>query len=1391
MSRKSRVATVIQSYGEGALLRALRLDSGISLTEMSVRISYHKSFLSAIETGTEKASKGVIEGYEKQLRLMPGELQDRIDALRTKSPARVIELLSNNWLPWLQPLLNELSTPSSDKPAVKEGISGYGQDVEKYRRSIELALKNAAEGLLGRSEGLEEINHCLNVLTVLSEAGGRGSVLRMGALRNFFASLPSLNGQELIDNTHQHLPEIVGEEASVSLLPLREEEESRYLRDFVAALLSELYVDPLFRSRMKKELREYLARIPRKSSTEIVAMLSQVYEMLELRYTPEHLESQMKVYVTYIEGVFRYVYLRSFTPKENQPATPRLSDIFVSPYVTELEPNLPTPAQVKTEPPMTTVTFLQDSIYGVLLGGPGTGKSTITHYLAWSHATAQEDNVIDRKPSLLPGNPLPLHIELRPFIEHWKLQDKDIEQLRYDDFLIYAAELCTVEKDQRISTYMFRHLLERRRMVILLDGLDEVPELRERQKLVAVIENFARHYPGNFILVTSRPVGYPLVHFSDQSFKPVEVQAFSETQIQEYVTQLYRYLLQRPVLLETDKQGIDALLKRLKEPGLYRLAENPLLLMVIVMQSRAYGIADKRGEAYEACAQLLLFKWAGLKGTDKRWKGLLLDNEDTYDCTAHLGFVLHEQAQDGGKQPLTVDVPAAFLQEKVEVFLRERDRLAGPEERREQAALFLELIQVETGLIVERGTGEKGERLYGFIHRTFQEYFAAVSVYNKYEQEENPQELEKFIDPHLHKAHWREVILLLLARLSRRPVTIRLREILKGNSPHNNILKHDLFFVVDCLVDEIMVEEALAMEVVADLRDVIRSSPFYSQRREAMTYLVSLMRTRQHASLAQRTLASCIAEDIPKQERLCAAESLYEYAPSDLPGQRQAFQALAQSAQQPERSSYYTVMFLYQHSSEGSLYRRQTLDMLLSFAQHPQLTIEQLWDYASFLLLPIPADTSISWQQDVQLILLQLVNHPNLSTQQRVELIKRLCGQSFDMPALWSLNYQMLEDLERFAQATINDVVQIAHILYQRTRNFSSPEQPEVHLLVQQKLRKLLVHPDLPIEEKLQIAETFLWSNEVELRHEALQLCQRLTRGRELPQAATQILLSITERLYRSPERVQERRQAFQMLTKLLRWRGINLGEIVNFAWTLYRFNENDDDQCTRAISIFSEVATRKHAPIEQLLSIADAIHAAHMPRPEPKYSALSILANLLERNTTLSTPQLLRITELLGNRIDNGDAWQYFEQALMLLLQRSDMTSGHLAQLTRDYRPDVPHLRRRVLQYFVDLIKNQDLEKTIRLNIVIPILEEYDVSYQYKIAAVQTVVALLQSEPAKQFLQQHWRAPLSETGDDIPSMLELVQQDLLPEFDRDRIYVELRRMIVQTGATIHDSLSP
>src|ERR1019366_3570404 len=181
-----------------------------------------------------------------------------------------------------------------------------------------------------------------------------------------------------------------------------------------------------------------------------------------------------------------------------------------------------------------------------------------------------------------------------------------------------------------------------------------------------------------------------------------------------------------------------------ENPRLHKLAENPLLLTVITALHRYERLPDRRVLVYDRCADLLLETWARLNGKDKRWAGMKMIKEQQYACVAYLGFLLHERSQEEKSEDnekgvdITVDVTSRFLRNNVEDFLKKRELIIGIAEQQTEAKRFIELVQEEAGLIVERGFDENGEALYSFVHRTFQEYFAAADVYERYQQQEDP-----------------------------------------------------------------------------------------------------------------------------------------------------------------------------------------------------------------------------------------------------------------------------------------------------------------------------------------------------------------------------------------------------------------------------------------------------------------------------------------------------------------------------------------------------------------------------------------------------------------------------------------------------------------------------
>ena len=102
---------------------------------------------------------------------------------------------------------------------------------------------------------------------------------------------------------------------------------------------------------------------------------------------------------------------------------------------------------------------------------------------------------------------------------------------------------------------------------------------------------------------------------------------------------------------------------------MHKLAENPLLLTVITALHRYERLPDRRVQAYDKCAELLLQNWAKLRGTDIRWRDMRMVSNDQYACVAHLGFVLHERSQEQENKDIASDVSANFLSREIEKFL--------------------------------------------------------------------------------------------------------------------------------------------------------------------------------------------------------------------------------------------------------------------------------------------------------------------------------------------------------------------------------------------------------------------------------------------------------------------------------------------------------------------------------------------------------------------------------------------------------------------------------------------------------------------------------------------------------------------------------------------------
>jgi len=384
--------------------------------------------------------------------------------------------------------------------------------------------------------------------------------------------------------------------------------------------------------------------------------------------------------------------------------------------------------------------------YLVLRGDPGSGKSVFVNYVAMClagellppppptgylnvqalTAPLPDDKGQDqakRQPWNQPGL-LPIRIILRDFVTSPHFPQTEAESGAEALWRFIAADL----GDLTAFAPNLKALVSRQPALLLLDGLDEVPDAGERrQRLKAVILDFKACYPQARLLVTSRIYAYQQEQqWQLPEFAVATLAPFSRGQIIRFVERWYAQtaiLGRRP---PNDARGRAEVLKReiLRNPRLVELAQSPLLLTLIASLHdwRSGSLPEEREKLYEEAVELLLENWEKRKvkrDSQGKFEALLEPSLSEYlhvtkkamrNYLEQLAFEAHRD-QDGAQSQQTADIPQKKLIDGL-LGLSTRDDL--------KPRLLAHYLSRRAGLLPERRA-----QIHAFPHRTFQEYLAA------------------------------------------------------------------------------------------------------------------------------------------------------------------------------------------------------------------------------------------------------------------------------------------------------------------------------------------------------------------------------------------------------------------------------------------------------------------------------------------------------------------------------------------------------------------------------------------------------------------------------------------------------------------------------------------
>ncbi|KAB8335210.1 NACHT domain-containing NTPase [Scytonema tolypothrichoides VB-61278] len=359
----------------------------------------------------------------------------------------------------------------------------------------------------------------------------------------------------------------------------------------------------------------------------------------------------------------------------------------------------------------------------MVLGKPGSGKTTFLQHIALQ---CNQGNFLSDR--------VPIFIRLKNFAED-ATETGDFSLLNYISTELADFGTC----EQQIQT-----LLAQGRMLILLDGLDEVPE-DDRAEIIKKIRQLSEEYYKNQFIITCRIATY---QYQFEGFTDVEIADFDLPQIEAFVQKWFVNVSRN----EKEKGQAKACefmqkLQLSENQQIRELAVTPLLLNLAccVFQARS-DFPARRVELYKQALNILLNRWDEARNIKR-------DRICSDLSLPHKLKLLSQIAAITFKQERYFFTKSNVRQYIADYLRNLPTSQVEPEVLQLSSQAVLKSFEAH-GLLVERS-----HLIYSFSHLTFQEYLTARNIVTSPQPEILQEKLLDLVS-HLNEPRWHKVFLL-------------------------------------------------------------------------------------------------------------------------------------------------------------------------------------------------------------------------------------------------------------------------------------------------------------------------------------------------------------------------------------------------------------------------------------------------------------------------------------------------------------------------------------------------------------------------------------------------------------------------------------------------------